>query len=311
MTVKSLNPYDYMLIKRLWHGLFNALPRHPFLWYNLRNMALESKIFEEIALWRMLLIYLASGVMLFFGLFFWMAMGAPLGALIFVSSMFAGATVAQGIGINILRERERGRYDLMALTMSGLLGSTWALSTRYIRNNDTFNRISQTANLIHTMLTLCLIPAFFLTVVAIANYGSAFGIRPFEYPITDFSLYTNATIFIIVARLDYMYSIVTGAIVGMVTPSFLHRRSEGLVTLVISFSLVQVLLYIVILLLTGLATVLVVNYVGEAHWLLSSLAWFTMYCVCREVWLYGLCAVAARRMNSTLHEVITIYRSSI
>lgn len=309
--MKSLNPYDYLLIKRLWHGLFNALPRHPFLWYNLRNIALETQIFEEIALWRMLVIYLVSGVMFFFALFFWLAIGAPLGALIFVTSIFAGGVVTQGIGINILRERERGRYDLMALTMSGLLGSTWALSTRYIRNNDTFNRVNQSANLIHTLLTLCLIPGFFLTVIAIANSQSNFAIRSFEYPITDFSLYVNAIVFIIIARLDYMYSVVTGAITGMVVPSFLQRRSEGIAVLIISFLLNQVLLYIVILLMTGFSSSFVLNNFGEAHWLLSSLLWLTAYCFCRESWLYGLCGVAAWRTNSSMRDVLTIYRSSI
>jgi hypothetical protein len=298
-----------LLSRELWHALHHALPRHPMLWYRLWLAPVRAKPQIRIA-WSE-----AAPAVSFLGgalivLLLWALIGLNPLALIFLLDTSVCLLIARGISSAIVRARMQGVYDLMGVTPSGMLGATWALTTRALQHAPGTEGLHQTARWIHITWVTMLVPYTFVALLALCSQTSANNGREFT-SIFDPLVIFNGFAILLIMVVDYHGSFTAGALVGMVTPSLAGPRLDATLLTPIGVLAVQVLTY-------GLAVVmqsLLLNVLGVFGGTISS--WTVSACfvlgflVVRELVLLTLCLVVAARLNTSIRDLLTIYRRGI
>lgn len=301
-----------MMVRNLWHGLHYSLPRHPLLWYGaLKNRIPQApRINEDLFFWIQALLYVGFWFAGFLGLAIWIVVGFPVIILVMLPSLVAGIATTVGVGMRIMLERERGRHELMGVTPSGFLGASWVQATHYFRTSSIATNFKQLIDGFHITWIFMLLALFFIVTLTMSSPRAAVS-GEFRLFYGDLISPFNAGLLLLIARGDYLYSVVTGALVAMIVPTFARSRADGYVMMVIGFALVQLVSYLLFL----LSLILVIEvaasvFVSLAGWIVSVLSFGTFFVV-REMVLYLTCWTLARRLNTTVHEVVNVFRLSI
>jgi hypothetical protein len=295
-----------LITRELWHGLNNALPRHPLLWYPLRHQDTHRgnpNFWIEFIPSMMLVVAVVGALLL------WAAYGIPPLTLILLLDAYAGVVVTRGVTAAMHRARERGLLELMGVTPSGQMGAVWALMTRYLRRDPTLAGLHQAASWLHVTWLFALLP--FGALVMITLCGSA------SISQTEFGLIFNQPLALLngivifgVMIMDYLAALVAGALTGMIVPAYAPARTDLAFLAPIAFLGVQVATY-VLLLLVHLVLISVLSVPGWLSGWSSSVAFLVAYIGVREATLWVLCAVLAWRMNTSVRDVLTIHRRSL
>jgi hypothetical protein len=290
----------------LWHGLHHALPRHPLLWYPLRSQDVR---LEAPSFW----IEFVPTVLLMFAvvisIVLWLAYGISPLMLVLLMDTYAGVMVTRGVTVSMQRARERGLLELMGVTPSGQMGAVWALMTRYLRRDQTLSGLHQAAAWLHATWLFALVPYGALVLVMLCSNTSAaqsdFG-AIFNQPLS----LLNGIIVLGVMVMDYLGALVSGAMVGMIVPSVSSLRAESTYLAPMAYIGLQAVNYAALLMLH----VLINSALSVPGWLngwSSSIAFIISFVVVREGILWALCLILARRMNTSVRDVLQIHRRSI
>lgn len=295
-----------LITRELWHGLHHALPRHPLLWYPLRSQdaRLEAPSFWiEFVPTVMLMIAVIISIVL------WIAYGVSPLMLVLLMDTYAGVMVTRGVTVSMQRARERGLLELMGVTPSGQMGAVWALMTRYLRRDQTLSGLHQAAAWLHATWLFALVPYGALVIVMFCSNTPAnqsdFG-EIFSQPLS----LLNGFIVFGVMVMDYLGALVSGAMVGMIVPSVSSLRAESTYLAPMAYIGLQAVNYAALLMLH----VLINSALGVPGWLngwSSSIAFIISFVAVREGILWALCLILARRMNTSVRDVLQIHRRSI
>ncbi len=295
-----------LITRELWHGLHHALPRHPLLWYPLRSQdtRLEAPTFwVEFVPTGLLMIAVVVSIVL------WIGYGISPLTLVLLMDTYAGVVVTRGVTVSMQRARERGLLELMGVTPSGQMGAVWALMTRYLRRDQTLSGIHQAAAWLHATWMFALVPYSGLVLVMLCGNSSAVQ--------TDFGSFFNQPLsllngFIVfgVMVMDYLGALVSGALVGLIVPSVAGLRAESTYLAPLAYIGLQAVNYAALLMLH----VIINSVLSVPGWLngwSSSIAFMISFVMVREGILWGLCLVLARQMNTSVRDVLQIYRRSL
>jgi len=287
----------------LWFALNHALPRHPLLRHSFepRQRTLMQQVRGLFLNTGALL--LASSVLLG-----WVLLSLPLEFLLLASSLIVGVHLTRAIAARIHAESGHSRLDLLAVTPSGLHGACWAISTRYLRTDEDFFVLNAAFSGFHVLWALILIPLWIMSLISSLN--------PFltRYTLTEqtYIITFNVSLWLVIVRLEYVYTLVTAALVGMMIPMAAARtRIESAPAAVAVLLLIQFAVYAAVLTLGQILLTLAGAAFGGVAWPVISLIWLAAFVIVRESALYGVCLLAAQRFAISLRELISIHRSSV
>lgn len=162
---------------------------------------------------------------------------------ILFTSAFYSLRWAINISSMIARERETGMFDLVALSMTGAIGASWAIGTASIHRNQSLQQIQSPMSwVVRFGFTLLLLASLVNFVVPLMPSGTFIGIQtviPVLYLLTlALGLYV-----------DHVQSVALGALVGMLIPTYTRSRIDAGVGALIGFLLLQVITYALTLLI--------------------------------------------------------------
>lgn len=295
-----------LITRELWHGLNHALPRHPLLWYPLRGHDPEpaqNTMWFEVVPTVILIGAIALSMLL------WAAYGISPLILILLLDTYAGVVVVRGVTAAMQRARTRGLLDLMSVTPSGQMGAVWAVMTRYLRSDQTIAGLHQAAGYVHAMWLFALLPFGALVVITVcgsASFNQTEIGAIFNQPLT----LLNGGVVLGVMLLDYLGALVSGALVGMIAPTFTSIRADASLFVPLAYVAAQALNYAALFLLHVVLTA-VLSVPGWLSGWSSSAAFVLSFVIVREASLWLLCLILARRMNVSVRDVLTIHRRSL
>lgn len=295
----------------LWHGLHHALPRHPLLGSMSRlerrahNPGLAPAPFRAGALhgWTPLLgvlIALQVGIV-----------ARRPEVLLLPIGLIAGLMTTVGISGRISQECEQGRYTLLGLTPSGWLGASWALATRYVGRDLTWTGLRQLIDRFHLLWLFVLFPV--AGVAGLMLFTGSLRYRGPVAPLYDVLLLPlNGAALLLISRADFQYATLAGALIGIIAPTYAPKRPESALLAVALFLVARSTGYALTLAL-GLPLVsgLGQSFAGPYAGALATLGALATYLSIQEIALIALCRGVAARLNTTLSEVVGIYRESI
>lgn len=295
-----------LITRELWHGLHHAMPRHPLLWYPLRS---QDTRFEAPSFW---IEFVPTGLLMIavvVSLVLWIAYGISPLTLVLLLDTYAGVVVTRGVTISMQRARERGLLELMGVTPSGQMGAVWALMTRYLRRDQTLSGIHQAAAWLHASWMFALVPYGALMLVILCGSTptnqASFG-EFFSQPLS----LLNGVIVLGVMVLDYLGALVSGALIGMIVPGIAGLRTEATYLAPLAYIGLQAINYAALLMLH----VIINSLLSVPGWLngwSSSIVFMISFVIVREGILWALCLTLARQMNTSVRDVLQIYRRSL
>lgn len=208
-----------MISLKLWRSLRQPPRQHPLF------QQVLTKAYREIP--QITSSFFAWGIM-FFAVLFIMSMliswllTALVATFMLFNSIYAARWVLR-IARNILEEKSRGRYDLLAVMPYGIFGAIWAISTGCVHQRLSFRWLPYLINVIMIIgfITLCGLST--LTLSLLDNLSA-----------NDIALLENlrfsevgiiASAFLIGFYIDHIYSILVGLLVAQVTS--VDRQSQG------------------------------------------------------------------------------------
>lgn len=295
-----------LITRELWHGLHHALPRHPLLWYPLRS---EDARLEPPSFW---IEFVPTGLLMIavlISIVLWIAYGISPLTLVLLMNTYAGVVVTRGVTVSMQRARERGLLELMGVTPSGQMGAVWALMTRYLRRDQTLSGIHQAAAWLHATWMFALVPYGALTIVLLCSNTptnqTGFG-ELFSQPLS----LVNGIIVFGVMVMDYLASLVSGALAGMILPGLGSLRAESTYLAPMAYIGLQAVNYAALLMLHVVINA-ALSVPGWLNGWTSSIAFILAFVAVREGILYLLCSVLARQMNTSINEVLQIHRRSL
>jgi hypothetical protein len=291
-----------LLPLELWFALNHALPRHPLLRH---QFIPKRRTFSQHL--RGLFLNTGALALISVGLLAWALLRLPLELLVLASSLIAGGQLARAIAARIHVESRHGWLDLLAVTPSGLHGACWAISTRYLRTDEDFHVLHMGFTGFHALWGLLLIPLWIASLISSLN--------PFllRYAATEqaYILTVNLTLWLVLLRLDYLYTLTTAALIGMLVPAAARSRIESASAAVVLLLLTQFLVYAGVLLIGQTVLALAATTFGVVTWPVMSLIWLAVFVIVRESALYGVCFTVAQRFSISVRELISIHRSSL
>ncbi|MBK8137698.1 MAG: hypothetical protein IPK52_18100 [Chloroflexi bacterium] len=300
----------HLLTRELWHGLHHALPRHPLLWYPLRH---QDAARETPTFWLEFVPTILLMIAVIMSLVLWVVYGiSPLTMvllLMLLMDTYAGVIVTRGVTTSMQRARERGLLELMGVTPSGKMGAVWALMTRYLRRDQMLAGLHQAAAWLHATWLFGLLPYAALVFVAFCS-STSFNQTEFAQIFNQPLSLLNGVCLFGIMIMDYLGALVSGALVGMIVPSIPGMRSESVYLAPLGFIALQAVNYALVLAMHVAANAVL----GVPGWLsgwTSSLTFMLAFVVVREGSLWVLCIVLARRMNTSVQDVLTIHRRSL
>lgn len=226
-----------MLSLKLWRALRNPPRRHPLFQRVLVNARRDTIQITSG--------FVIFGIMIAFALFVFSMLVQWLGlliiaAFILLNSIYA-ARWAIRITTTILTEKESRRYDLLAALPTGLLGTSWALSTGAVHKRSSFRWLPYFV-LVVVMITLValglLVTITLMLLEPISNTESMLAAH------LDF-IYMGimAIPFVLIFYIDHLYSILTAVLVGQVVTVDAKYTAAGQTYGVLVFMALQVLIY--------------------------------------------------------------------
>ena len=294
--------------REVWHALNNALPRHPLLWFawgGKDDLLPDVSPAGEVIPGALMLVGGALTLVL------WVVFGVTPLILVFLLHGYIGMTATRSVSGGIALARRRGVYDLMGVIPSGELAGAWAVATRYFRRDTALASLHIAAQYLRLVWLMALFPFVGLMLLSMCQ-----GTGPtstvlqdlFNHPLAAF----NGFFILGVMALDYPQALAAGGVMGMIAPTFQNSRFEAQVLAPFLFATYQVLSTALILILHFISGVWALPMVDPLFrpWF-STLLWGGLFIAVREGGVLALSMVLARRMRTTLREVLTIYHRSI
>lgn len=285
-----------LLTPRLWRTLRQPMTHHPFF---SRRWGVENGDESDGLRMRWLP---SLGLLAMATLYIWIAwqvflipIETILNLFLVVGSSAGGLNAAVGISAALGREREQGRYELVGLTLPGAVGATWAIAARHLCR-------STWSQFLHYGLTL-------LHLAGLLALGISFVTNPVGGSLAQVLNYAlSLLIFLLLIRVDYIQTVVLGALLGMVVPNFIPSRGDAYRVGLSAFVGLQLGSIILLILIEAS--------LGRTLFLFGLQADLVAAGLLRLVILYGLreTAVAALwfllawQLNTDLNEVRTIAR---
>ncbi|MEO0599132.1 MAG: hypothetical protein AAF126_23685, partial [Chloroflexota bacterium] len=226
-----------MISLKLWRALRNPPRRHPLFEQVLKNSRRDTfQVTSGFIIWGLLFV---SALFVATMIVKWMAL-LVVGAFLFLNSVYA-ARWAIRIANTILTEKETRRYDLLASLPTGLLGTSWALSTGAIHRRSSFRWMPYLVlmTVITSLIALC-------TLVTV-TFGLLDQISRTDTMLAAHIDFINTGIiaipFVIWFYVDHLYSILTAVLVAQVVTVDADYSADGQVMGLLGFMAVQVLIY--------------------------------------------------------------------
>jgi hypothetical protein len=144
--------------------------------------------------------------------------------LILFAGTISGWAAALRISRAIFREQEKGRYELLLLTPPGVLGVHWAIVTRYLRDDKLLKWLRWLPSGFYIFagfpLLGLLLAMIATSILWIFTEDRSYGL---------FALFQAAwgLLLLVVLYSDYIQSVVTGILVGILLPTFARNQSEN------------------------------------------------------------------------------------
>ncbi len=166
-------------------------------------------------------------------LFFPLLLFAPI-LLIMLSGTLYGTIWAINISSVIIRERQRGTYELLSVSPGGPLATNWALCAGRLHRDRSFERVYAA---ITWILRLILGFAF------LAGISVVFS--PAEYRRLSVALFAfGITALVIIAYIDYTQSVVLSSLVSIIISSVTRNISDARLWAFLAFLTLQVITYL-------------------------------------------------------------------
>lgn len=164
---------------------------------------------------------------------FLVLMGMPI--LITIGSSLLGAFWASVVSTAIVRERERGRYDLLCLLPDGMLGTNWAIGSGCIHRNALFDLLQMGSR------TLVFFAIVILGIVLIVTLGMGTSLRAAN----DDLLRAARTILDMIALtagyyIHYVQGVVLSPLTGILTAIHVHSQLEARLIAPVIFLTLQI-----------------------------------------------------------------------
>lgn len=204
----------------LWRWFYDSLPRHPLFWQSLNRERKARQAWRVRGNWRTRLLVVFAVILTWIGLL-WLLIPFAIGFYLLMltgGALMAGAVAAAGTGAAAGSEHELRRYDLIAVTTAGTEGIAWALGTRVLRTNRLIVRVTRLIRTFHALLLVMtvLIGLFYAVgTVSIGGYG--------------WIALVTGLLFVAALHLDFIQTVLLGAITGLVSASMLQRRVDSAV----------------------------------------------------------------------------------
>ena len=157
-------------------------------------------------------------------------------AMVFMSMFYSlrWAVVTSG---TIAKERELGRFDLIAMSPAGAFGTTWAITSAFIHRNHSLEQIQSRSSwifrLVFATVFLASVGNFVESLVPFGTRGALLAIIPLVY------LFTLAAALYV----DHLHSVAAGVLVGMLMPTYTQNRLDAGAGAFLMFLVVEIIIY--------------------------------------------------------------------
>lgn len=242
----------WTLSARLWHVLFQSLPRHPLFWLPLSATTPDpderKHLLSNRRYWR----WAANGFFVAIAIVV-VLLALPL-VILLLSLLFvmllnggtiAGLVIAVGTSDRIAREISARRIDVLAVTPVGLIGTHWLIAMQHLRWSSTAVNVRRLVETLYVALTL-LVP-----------FCALFGLIGF----VDDTTWAWVLIVLLIGCaiwMDYGQSLVTAVLIGISAPALSSARTDADVAALGGFIGLQIAVYVV-----GLVTMAIMGGVFE------------------------------------------------
>jgi len=162
----------------------------------------------------------------------WLVFAALL--LVLLSDTRYGLIWSLQVGEFITRERERGTFDMLGIAPDGALGASWLICVACMYRDQKFRDLETQ----HTVFTrVALLALLVLTVLILCNLWNAGNIDYLSIPIA-------ASALVAVYYFDHVHSVVLGALIGMLVPTYASARSDSRLLILAAFVGLQASTYV-------------------------------------------------------------------
>ncbi len=287
-----------MLTWRLWFALNRTYPAHPMFQYAFSHHARRSTTSRRI--------WIAAGVFALFccGLslswsplvyFLYYGPSALMLLLPLLASVLYGALLASAISTAIAHTRENGLYALFAIFPIGTLPSLWMLSVGSLQRGSGFRWVRFWITLLSGVLMLAV--GFEALILLLTLPGSA---AAHASTLDALAAMSSAVALILLFTLESVQSIVSAALVGIVSASYAQNRLEAIAAALGLFFAVQLGVYFGAVLLCLYALPLLVSE-SDLHGLLVEISLpllqALLYYLLRESVITGLWRWLTQRLH--------------
>jgi hypothetical protein len=181
--------------------------------------------------------------------------------------------------------------------------------TRHVRGDPLLSGLHQAAAWLHATWLFALI-AFGGLVILTACGGDAFRVSDVGRLLYQPVIVMNGFAVFAIMMLDYIGALVAGSMVGMMVPTIGMTGGDAALLTPIVLVTAQVAHYALALAFHAIITAGLTAVGLLSDWT-STLVFVVAFIAARELSLRGLCAMFARQMNSSVNEIMTIYRRSL
>lgn len=226
---------------QLWRILQHPPRQHPLFWRTLQQPnALLTPMGAVLARFLMilggLLIVLISPPLALILLVYGVVL-MPVTVLVF-SGVLYGGYIAVVIATSLAEEHRRGRYDLLQVTPLGATRVDMVVSAGCLHRGNRFQQVHRLVRLTASSLLIALgvVAVFIFLSLTLNPSGSASNQAVVQalFPVVLFLLGACAVFY-----MDHIQSIITGCLVGMLTPHYTQAAIEVRVVSVLLFFLFQ------------------------------------------------------------------------
>jgi hypothetical protein len=232
-----------MMTWQLWRLFYRTSPRHPLFWYrfdSLKDDAPERRQNPIVRVGRLILSLLMPLLVWF--LFLPLLLVLP--TFLFFAGAFGSALTAYSVSRQVMRERETGRYEQIAVTPSGDFGVASAVAMRVLRQQRNLRQFLRLIRAIHVILFMTAFAIGLINLLLLPDMRD-------QVLQSGLPVLLVTVSFIGILQLDLIQAMLTGALVGMLSPTIL-RRADTPFLAVCFVLLLQFGLYIVVAILIKL-----------------------------------------------------------
>ncbi|MBC8098023.1 MAG: hypothetical protein H7Y11_01150 [Armatimonadetes bacterium] len=228
-----------MLSLQLWRALFTTFPRHPLFWQP--QAVRPTRRYPRWVLWTRMLVFIVLVCGVLWLLPFALAIIIAVVYLVpFVGALLIGGRTAFGVSSSITREQRNGRYELAALAPSGAFGAAWALATRHLRGDRSAIQLRRAIIILQGALFAL------IAVISVVQISNVINNR---YPIGEsgFDDLLTGLIAIAILHIDLWQALLTGALLGVLMPTYGSARLDTALATLGIFMGIQIGIYVIVL----------------------------------------------------------------